>query len=268
MTRPADQPLRGAPHPYNRWHPHLYAAEFLGTALLVSVGLSIVIALWAPDAPLVGLAIGPAAKRIVTGMLFGSVGAAIAFSPIGRISGAHINPAMTFAFWIEGKIRWRDALGYAIAQMTGGVAGALLLAAWGRTASAIDFAASLPAPGINPILPVAGEFCATFLLVALIFVMASHEVTKRFGPLVNPPLFAVLNWLEAPLSGASTNPARSFGPELVSADWTGWWIYVVGPLLGAAAAVALMRMEIIGRHRPEEARVAHPPPPKGTALGL
>jgi aquaporin Z len=89
--------------------------------------------------------------------------------------------------------------------------------------------------------------------------MAGHEATKRFTPLVNPPLFAMLNWLEAPVSGASANPARSFGPELVGADWTGWWIYVVGPILGAAAAVVVMRMEIIGRHRPEEARVAHPP---------
>lgn len=259
MTHRADQPLRGAPHPHDSWHPRLYAAEFLGTALLVSVGLSIVIALWAPDAPLAGLPIAPTAKRILTGTLFGSVGAAIAFSPIGRISGAHINPAMTFAFWIEGRMRWRDALGYGIAQITGGVAGTLLLLAWGRTASAYHFAASLPASGTNMFLPLAGEFVATFLLVALVFILAGHEATKRFTPLVNPPLFALLNWLEAPLSGASTNPARSFGPELVGADWTGWWIYVVGPVLGAAAAVAVMRMEIIGRHRPDEARVAHPP---------
>jgi len=255
----ADQPLRGAPHPYDRWHPRLYAAEFLGTALLVSIGLSIVIALWAPNAPLASLPIAQVAKRLITGTLFGSVGAAIAFSPIGRVSGAHINPAITFAFWIEGRIRWRDALGYGIAQMTGGVAGTLLLLAWGRTASADHFAASLPASDTNLFLPLAGEFIATFLLVALIFIMAGHEATKRFTPLVNPPLFAMLNWLEAPLSGASTNPARSFGPELVSADWTGWWIYVAGPLLGAAAAVAVLRMEIIGRHRPHEARVAHLP---------
>jgi aquaporin Z len=260
MTHPADHPLRGAPHPHDSWHPRLYAAEFIGTALLVSVGLSIVIAFWAPEAPLAGLPIAPVARRIVTGLLFGSVGAAIAFSPIGRVSGAHINPAMTFAFWIEGKMRWRDALAYGIAQMAGGVTGTLLLLAWGRTASADRFAASVPASGVDPLLPLAGECIATFLLVAFIFMMAGHEATKRFTPLVNPPLFAMLNWLEAPLSGASANPARSFGPELIGADWTGWWIYVVGPLLGAAAAVAVMRLEIVGRHRPAEARVAHPPP--------
>ncbi|MEA3205778.1 MAG: aquaporin, partial [Verrucomicrobiota bacterium] len=95
-----DQPLRGLPHPFDKLHPRMYASELVGTALLVFLGLSIVIALWGRDAPLASLPISPDARRLLNGFLFGSVGAAIAYSPIGKMSGAHINPAMTFAFWL------------------------------------------------------------------------------------------------------------------------------------------------------------------------
>jgi len=106
-------------------------------------------------------------------------------------------------------------------------------------------------------LPIAGEAICTFLLVFLIFVFAANKSTQPFTPLVNPPLFALLTWLEAPLSGASANPARSFGPELVSSFWQGWWIYWLGPCLGAGLAVLVFRHEQLRRHRPAEARVCH-----------
>lgn len=99
-TVKVDRPLRGMPHPFDKLHPRMYAAEFAGTALLVFLGLSIVIAMWGHDAPFASLPISPGARRLITGFLFGSIGAAIAFSPIGRMSGAHINPAVTFAFWL------------------------------------------------------------------------------------------------------------------------------------------------------------------------
>jgi glycerol uptake facilitator-like aquaporin len=102
--------------------------------------------------------------------------------------------------------------------------------------------------------------CAGFcirLLVLLIFVFAAHKVTQPFTPLVNPPLFAILTWLEAPLSGASANPARSFGPELVAWTWPGRWIYWLGPGLGAGLAVWVLRHEQMRRHRPAEARLYH-----------
>ncbi len=261
---PTDQPLRGRPHPRDSWHPELYLAEFIGTGLLVFVGLSIVIALWAEGGPLLGLPIGPVARRVVTGLLFGGVGATIAFSPLGRISGAHINPAMTLAFWFHGKILWREAASYMLAQLLGGIVGTAGLLLWGQVGKRYHYAASLPGLHDGLLLPLCGETIATFLLVTLVFVMASHDVTKRFTPLVNPPLFAALNWLEAPLSGASANPARSFGPALFSGDWPGWWIYFLGPALGAVLAITILRLELFGRHRPEEARVAHPPRPEAT----
>ncbi len=253
-SNPVD-PLVGAP--LLRWHPKLYVAEFVGTALLVFGGLSIVIALNGASMPLSSAIPSDGFRRAVTGFLFGSIGASIAFSPIGKISGAHINPAMTIAFLMERKIVWRDALGYVVAQLLGAVAGAALLAVWGASARGMHYAATIPDPAYSPWLAVLGEAICTYALVTLIFLVASKSAIQRFTPLVNPPLFAILVWLEAPLSGTSANPARSFGPAVVAHVGTGFWVYVVGPLLGSLLAVAIFRLEPMRAHRPREARTAH-----------
>ena len=252
-----DRPLSGMPHPFDKLHPEMYASELVGTALLVFLGLSIVIALWGRGAPFASLPIPPDTRRLLNGFLFGSVGAAIAFSPIGRMSGAHINPAVTFAFWLEGKLRWRDASLYVLAQLAGAGFGAVALLVWGSVGASDEWGAALPDRSLPDWLPIAGETVCTFLLVLLIFVFAAHKTTQPFTPLVNPPLFAVLTWLEAPLSGASANPARSFGPELIAWLWQGWWVYWIGPCLGAGLAVALLRLDQFRRYRPSEARMCH-----------
>ena len=143
----ADQPLHGDPHPYDRLHPAMYAAEFVGTALLIGVGLSLVVALWGHGAPLADLPLAPGQRRLLNGFLFGAVGAAIAYSPIGRISGAHINPAMTLAFWLANKLRWRDATCYVLAQLAGGAFGAACLLGWGAIGASNGWGASIPASG-------------------------------------------------------------------------------------------------------------------------
>ncbi|MBV8329177.1 MAG: aquaporin [Verrucomicrobia bacterium] len=252
-----DRPLQGNPHPHHRLHPQMYFSELVGTTLLVFLGLSIVIALWGHDAPLGWVPIPADTRRLLTGFLFGTVGAAIAFSPIGKMSGAHINPAVTFAFWLEGKLRWRDAGFYVLAQLIGGALGATALFIWGGIGASDAWGASLPMNGVPVLLPIAGETLCTFLLVLLIFVCAAHKVSQPFTPLINPPLFALLTWLEAPLSGASANPARSFGPELAAWLWQGWWIYWIGPCLGAGLAVLLLHFEALRHHRPIEARLFH-----------
>ena len=251
-----DRPLSGDPHPYDRLHPQMYAAEFVGTALLVIAGLSVVIALWGKGAPLQGLPISPGARRFLNGVLFGSVGAAIAYSPIGRVSGAHVNPAMSFAFWLHGKLRWRDASCYVVAQLLGAAFGSTVLLLWGNVGASDAWGAAIPAGRLPFLGAVAGEIVCTFLLVFLIFAFAANPATQAFTPLVNPPLFGVLSWLEAPLSGASANPARSFGPELLGADWRGWWVYWIGPAIGAVLAVAVARSSLVRWH-PHQARLFH-----------
>ena len=139
-----DHPLHGRPHPFDKLHPALYVSEFVGTFLLVFVGLSVVVALWGKGAPLAWLPLQPGARRFLNGTLFGTTGALIAFSHCGKVSGAHINPAVTLAFWLEDKIQWRDALCYVVAQIAGGVAGGVALLIWGRIGASDGYGASVP----------------------------------------------------------------------------------------------------------------------------
>ena len=120
-----------------------FLAELAGTALLILVGLSFVILDFGQGSFIVQLLPNDGVRRLITGFLFGSTGALIAISPLGKESGAHINPVVSFSFWLMGKFPGRYAAGYMIAQMTGAVIGALPLFAWGAIGSSVDFGATL-----------------------------------------------------------------------------------------------------------------------------
>ncbi|MGF9764922.1 MIP/aquaporin family protein, partial [Microvirga sp. 0TCS3.31] len=228
-----DRPLQGSPYPSARLHPDLYLAEFIGTAILILVGVSVVILMFGQGSPVPRIIPDEGLRLFLTGGLFGSVGALIAISPIGRISGAHINPAVTLAFWLEGKLVWRDASLYILAQFAGSAVGALPLLAWGYMGQSVAFGATRPGVGVPVWAAILGEAGVTFLLILAILTTAAHPNTRRFTPLVLPAVLSVLVWLEASISGASANPARSFGPALVASVSMNPWIYIVGPSLGA-----------------------------------
>ena len=219
------------------WAPFL--AELVGTALLVLVGLSVVIADFGQGSPVVHLLPSAGVRRLVTGFLFGSIGALIALSPLGKESGAHINPVVTLAFWLMGKLKPRMALGYVAAQMVGAVVGSLPLVIWGAMGRSVAFGATEPGAAYGVVLALAGETVTTFALIFGLFMFLRHDRLKHYTPALFPPLYALMVWLEAPLSGTSTNPARSFGPSLIANAWSGWWVYWLGPLIGTLIAVAL-----------------------------
>ena len=252
-----DQPLHGRPVPYNRLHPRLYLAEGAGTALLLLFGLSMVIVFFGQGSELAVLLPSAAWRRLLAGACFGTVGALITISPLGRVSGAHINPAVSFAFWLEGKLAWRDTIGYVLAQLLGAMLGACGLLSWGAMGRSIQYGARSVGAGVPIWMALGGEVLATLTLVLAIFITAAHASTRRFTPWTIPPLFAWLVWWEGPWSGASTNPARSLGPALLSGHWQQFWIYVLGPLLGAGLAVALLRLPLLRRHRVQVARLFH-----------
>ncbi len=214
-----------------------FLAELAGTAALLLVGLSIVIAMFGAGSPLARLVPDEAVRRLMTGFLFGGTGALIALSPIGKESGAHINPAATLAFCLMGKMRPGIALGYVAAQLLGAVLGVIPLLAWGAMGRSLAFGATLPGAGYSTAAVLLGEAVTTFTMIALLCVFLGFRPLRRFTPALFPFLYSVMVCIEAPISGTSTNPARSLGPAVISGQWTGWWIFWAGPLLGAFVAV-------------------------------
>src|SRR5437773_1056250 len=215
----------------------LFVSELIGTGLLVLAGLSLVILVFGEGSQVASWVPSVALRRSLTGFVFGCFGAAIALSPVGRVSGAHINPAVTFGFLLMGKFTPRMALGYVVAQLVGAALGSLPLLAWGAMGRSISFGATLPGAGYSTATVVLGEAITTFGLIAMLCVFLGTRELRRFTPAMIPFLYALMVPLEASISGTSTNPARTFGPALVSGNWRGWWIYWVGPMLGTIAAV-------------------------------
>ncbi len=249
-TRPRRPGRMGVPWP-------LLAAEFAGTALLVGVGVSLVILDFGSGSPVAAAIPSEAVRRALTGFGFGCVGALIALSPVGRVSGAHINPAVTLAFWLNGTMRGGLAAAYAAAQLAGGVAGALPLLAWGRVGASVRYGATVPGAGVGAWAAAAGEAAATAALVVSLFAFVGHARLRPFTPLLFPALYAVMVWLEAPISGTSTNPARTVGPALVAGAWDAWWAYLAGPVAGTVLGVALHRFTWLQRFEVEISKLYH-----------
>src|SRR4030095_672542 len=126
---------------------------------------------------------------------------------------------------------------YVCAQVTGACLGALPLLAWGSMGRSVAFGATIPGAGYSTATVVMGEAVTTFGLVATLFICLGFRRLRPYTPFVIPFLYAVMVPLEVAISGTSTNPARTFGPALISGRWDGWWIYWVGPMIGMLAAV-------------------------------
>jgi aquaporin Z len=211
-------------------------AELIGTALLVLVGLSLVTLMFGQGSPIPSLLPSEGWRRVITGFLFGTTGALIAISPVGKLSGAHINPIVTLAFRLMGKMDLHTALGYVAAQLAGGILGALPLLAWGSMGQSVMFGATVPGAGYSTGTVLMGEVITTFAMVALLCVFLGFRRIRPFTPAMFPVLYAIMVYVEAPISGTSTNPARTLGPGIVSGHWEGWWIYWAGPVIGSVLA--------------------------------
>lgn len=241
-------------------HPNLWKAmvsECLGTFLLVAVGVSVVILDFGTGSPVAAAIPSAGLRRLITGFLFGTTGGLIALSPVGKISGAHINPVVSAAFWLVHKIDLRHALGYILAQCVGGLLGALPLLAWGSMGSSVQFGATVPGAGYNAWVSTAGEGITTFGLTFGLFMFVSHPRLRRWTPGLFPFLYAAMVFLEAPISGTSTNPARSIGPMVLAGTWSSWWIYWVGPALGMLIGVGLHSISWLRRYEIEIAKLYH-----------
>ncbi len=235
----------------------LCLAELIGTALLVAVGLSFVILDFGSGGLVTKVLPSAAARRALTGGLFGATGMSIALSPVGRISGAHINPVVSLAFWAEGALPTRSLVGFVASQCIGAVVGATPLLLWGARGSGISYGATAPGPqGVGAAF--GGELVTTFAMVVIVLIMVAHPRLRSRTPFVFPPLYCLMVWAEAPLSGTSTNPARSLGPDVVALAAHSYWLYVIAPAAGALLAVAARRaVPRAARLRIDVAKLAH-----------
>jgi MIP family channel proteins len=220
-----------------------YIAELVGTLLLTFAVCTVVVLFVATTA------------NAQTGSDFAVVGLVHGFVLFGLIitlgaaSGGHFNPAITVAAWLTRRIDPVDAVVYILAQLSGGVLGALLVKGLlldeGR-------AANYGAVTVSPLL--AGNFAGavveaigTFLLVLAVCAVAFNpRARKEWAPLAIGLTLGLDVMIFGPLTGSAVNPARWFGPALIGDEWGGVWPYLVGPLVGAVVAAALYRFVIAG----------------------
>jgi aquaporin Z len=155
---------------------------------------------------------------------------------MGAVSGAHLNPVVSVAFALRGDFPWNRVPRYIVAQLVGATLACLfLLSVLGNVE---HLGATQPGPGYSAWQAFLLEIALTGTLVSVILGTASGaQNVGAIGALGVGGYIALAGLWAAPISGGSMNPARSFGPALVSGDWTAYWVYVAGPLIGAVIAV-------------------------------
>ncbi len=201
-------------------------AETLGTFLLVLGASGAVVVDALSDGQ-----IGRAAEVTVPGLTVMAV-----ILSIGAISGAHLNPAVTLSFALRGDFPWARVPGYVLAQLSGAVAACgLLYALFGRVS---DLGATTPGPHVGDTQSLVMELVLSAGLVSVIIGTASEGGNVGGLSAVAVGWYVALAGLwSSPITDASMNPARSFGPQIVTGNFHFWWIYVVGPIAGGLVAV-------------------------------
>jgi MIP family channel proteins len=235
-----------------------YLAELIGTFLLVFFITSVVVLF---------LSTGEQASFGTDFAVIGLVHAFLLFGLIvmfGVVSGGHFNPAVTLAAAAIRRISPIDALIYILAQLSGGVLGALLckglLLDEGR-ATHYGAATVSPILGNNfrgSIVEAIGTFCLVLVILAAVF---SRKSFKEWAPLAIGTTLGFIVMVGGPLTGGSFNPARWFGPALVGNEWGGVWPYLVGPIVGSLLAAAVFKyvLEPGGLPPTEPAEPVRPP---------
>lgn len=213
-------------------------AEAVGTFLLVFPGTAV-----ATAASLKLATAGPAHDSLAVALAFG-LALAVVVSALGHISGAHGNPAVTVGLASTGDFPWRYVSAYLLAQLLGAILAALAtwLAFGDRARTQAHLGATTPTATSSLASAFVVEFLITFLLVFVIVAVATDArvPAAAAGPAVGFAL-AVAVFVGGPLTGGAANPARALGPMLVALYFTGFWIYLLAPLLGGIAASLLYR---------------------------
>ncbi len=215
-------------------------AEALGTFLLVFLGAGSIV---------VSSGVGVGSGQLLLVALAHGLALGVAISIAMGISGGHINPAVTGAMYLTKRIKGSDAVAYVIAQLAGAAFGAFLLL-WVMPAQYL-VGSSLGATTLSPYVGVAQgiaiEAVITFVLVMAVFgTTVDRRAPKIAGFGVGFTLVALI-LVAGPLTGAAANPARAFGPELATMNFSDWYVYWIGPFIGAVIAALLYDKLMLGK---------------------
>jgi len=226
------------------WPEYLMEAAGLGLFMIAAGFFGILLEY--PGSPVHQALPDPTLRRVLMGVAMGSTAIGIIYSPWGKRSGAHINPSLTLAFFRLGKVGAPDALFYVTAQFVGGLTGILLVATvLGMALShpAVNYVATVPG---NRGLGVAyvAEVIISFLLMTMVLWATNTRRLNRYTGLFAGLLVATYISVEAPISGMSMNPARTFASAVPAHLWTTLWLYFTAPPLGMLlAAEAYLRLK-------------------------
>jgi aquaporin Z len=222
------------------WPEYLIEGWALGTFMTVAAVCATLLEY--PGSALHGV-IGAPGRRVLAGIAMGLTAIAIIYSPWGKRSGAHMNPSVTLAFLGLGKVRGIDAGFFILAQFVGATLGVLLAAAvLGAPFSAppVSYAVTRPAEG-GVAAAFSAEFAISAALIFAVLLTQGRARAARFTGLVAGALVTIYIALEAPLSGMSMNPARSFASAAPGLMWQHLWIYFTAPVAGMLLGARLYR---------------------------
>lgn len=238
-----------------------YGAELLGTAFLLFVGLSALAFDLSAGSPLARVLPDKSIRWLITGLLFAGSRSLMTILPPGKLSGGHINPAISLAFWLHGKMHRHDVVGYIAGQLLGATLGAgLAVLLWRGQIAGVQNGLTIPGARYPLWSVFLSEMGLTSLFILAIFLFVSSRHLMCWTPLMTWLLMTLIIWLVVPSIGISTNPARSFGPALISWFWQNQWVYYLAPALGAILAVGCFRLlTALGLHDVLTAKLFHAP---------
>jgi aquaporin Z len=242
-----------------RSHWPEYAIETAALAIFMVAAVFFTALVEHPDSPVRTAIDSGLWRRMLIGLAMGLTAATIIYSPWGQRSGAHLNPSVTLTFLRLGKVAARDAGFYVLAQFAGGAAGILIAAALVRGVVAdpsVNYVATIPG-SFGTAAAFAGELAISFVMMSTILVVSNTRRLARFTGVVAACLIALYITVEAPLSGMSMNPARSFAPALEAGSASSLWIYFLAPPLGMLFAAELY-VRRAGRISVRCAKLHHP----------
>jgi aquaporin Z len=215
-----------------------YLMEAAGLCIIVISACAVDALLENPVSPIRQTIRDPIVRIVLRGLARGLTVVGLVYSPWGKQSGAHFNPAVTLTFGWLGKVRAWDACFYTLAQFLGGLAGALLMAAlFGRWVAdpAVNYAVTVPGAAGQAVAFLA-EFLISFGLMLEVLIVSNTRRAARFTGLFAGALITLYFVVERPYSGMSMNPARTFASAVPAQLWTGVWLYFAAPLSGMMAA--------------------------------